>query len=175
MGGILVVIRKIIVIFLVIVMLLSLGACGIRKKIDERISEKITEGVVNKITGGEANIDIDNGEVTIKGDDGEEVTFGSNEWPKGKAVDLLPEPKEGKIISVMNSDNVCLVILEEVKEKVYKEYIEELKDKGFEKDVYEYADELGRSYFGSLDENTHVQALYTIEDEMLNISIEINE
>ncbi len=169
------VIKKIIAIFLVIVMLLSLGACGIRKKIDEKISEKITEGVVNKITGGDAKIDIDSGKVTIKGNNGQEVTFGSNEWPKGKAADLLPKPKEGKISSVINSDNACVITLEEVKEKAVKEYIRELKDKGFDKDVYEYADELGVSYYGKSDENTHGQVLYTIEDKTLIISIQINE
>lgn len=167
--------KKIIVIFLVIIIVLSLGACGIRKKIDEKISEKITEGVVNKITGGDANIDIDKGEVTIKGDGGEEVTFGASEWPKGKAADILPEPKEGKIISVMNSDNVCVIMLEEVEEKTYKEYIEELKDKGFINDVYECSDELGASYYASLNENTHMQVSYTSGEKILSISIEISE
>lgn len=169
------VIKKIMVIFLAVVMLLSLGACGIRKTIDEKISEKITEGVVNKITGGDTKLDLDSGEVTIKGNDGKEVTFGSTEWPKGKAADILPKPKVGKIISVLNSNNSCMITLEEIDEKALKEYIEKLKDNGFDKDVYEYSDQQVVGYYASLDENTNMQVSYTIEDKVMNISIQINE
>lgn len=168
-------IRKAIIILFVALIVLSLGACGIRRKIDEKISEKITEGVVSKIAGDNVDIDLDDGGFTIKGDDGEEFTFGTTDWPKGKAADLLPEPKGGIIVSVMNSDNSCMVMMEEVDEKACKKYIEELKDKGFNKDVYESADEHGMAYHAGLDDNTVAQVLYTLEDKSFSIGVQINE
>lgn len=168
-------VKKIVVILLVLVMLFTLGACGIRKKIDEKISEKITEGVVNKITGGNADIDLDKGDLTIKGEDGQEVTFGSSEWPKGKAADLIPKIKKGNLASVMNSDKFCMISLEEVDEKVFEQFIEELKDKGFDKDGYDFSDESSKTYGASLDENTVVQVYYSIDDESVTITVQINE
>lgn len=168
-------VKKILVIILVLVMLFTLGACGIRKKIDEKISEKITEGVVNKITGGNADIDFDKGGLTIKGEDGQELTFGSTEWPKGKAANLLPKLKKGNITSVMNSENLSIITIEEIDEKVFNEYIKELKDKGFENDITELSGSSTKSYYATLNENTLVQVIYGVEDKSLNITVQISE
>ena len=46
--------KKTIVILLTILMMLTLASCGVRKSLDDKIAEKVTEGVVNKATGGEA-------------------------------------------------------------------------------------------------------------------------
>lgn len=169
------VVKKILAILLVLVMLFTLGACGIRKKIDEKISEKITEGVVNKITGGKADIDINKGGLTIKGEDGEEVTFGSSEWPEGKAANLLPKLKKGNITSVMNSNNLSIITIEEIDEKVYNDYIKELKDKGFENDIAEFSDSSTKSYYATLDGKAYVQVVYSVESKSINISVQVNE
>lgn len=46
--------KKTIVILLTILMMLTLASCGVRQSLDEKIAEKVTEGVINKATGGEA-------------------------------------------------------------------------------------------------------------------------
>jgi len=45
--------KKTIVILLTILMMLTLASCGVRKSLDEKIAEKVTEGVINKATGDE--------------------------------------------------------------------------------------------------------------------------
>ncbi len=156
-------------------MLFTLGACNVREKIDEKISEKITEGVVNKITGGNADIDLDKGNLTIKDDEGQNITFSSSEWPKGKAADLIPKIKKGNLVSVMNTDNLCMIILEEVDKKAYNQFIDDLEDKGFKNDGSNYSDATTISYGASLNEKTLVQVYYGIEDETITITVQIED
>jgi len=88
--------KKLIVILLTVLMMLSLASCGIKKSVDEKIAEKVTEGIVNKATGGEVDLDIKDGQLTVKGEDGEKVSFGDTKWPEGQTADLLPKLKKAK-------------------------------------------------------------------------------
>lgn len=169
-----VVFKKFIVILLSVVMLLSLGACGAKKKLNEKVAEKITEGVIEKATGGEAQLDIDKDRLTIKGKDGEEYSFGENEWPKGKKADLIPEFKKGKIVSVMNSDDTSVIILEEVEENDFKEYIEKLRDLGFTNNVIEVSSGEDMGFYANSNEETVVSVTYNAGNRILNISIQVN-
>jgi hypothetical protein len=167
--------KKTIVILLTILMMLTLASCGVRKSLDDKIAEKVTEGVVNKATGGEANIDIDKGEMTLKGKDGEKITFGEGKWPKGEAASHIPEFKKGKIITAANSDKACTILIEQVEEKDYKQYVEELKGRGFTNDAAEFTSESSQNYKAYLNENTMVFLLYDTEQQALTISLEISE
>lgn len=167
--------RKISVILLSIIVMLTLASCGVRQSLDEKIAEKVTEGVVNKATGGEANIDIGKGELTLKGEDGEKITFGEGKWPKGEAAGLIPEFKKGKIITAVNSNKACNIMLEQVEEKDYKQYVEELKDRGFINDAAEFTSGSSQSYGAHLNENTMAFVLYEAEEQVLTISLEIGE
>jgi hypothetical protein len=167
--------KKIMVILLAALMMLTLASCGVKKNIDEKIAEKVTEGVVNKATGGEANIDIKKGELTLKGEDGEEVTFGSTKWPQGEAASLIPEFKKGNIVTVMNSDKACAIMLEKVEEKDYKQYVQELKTRGFNNDAAELSSSTSQNYKAHSNENTMVFVMYDSEQQVLSISLEISE
>jgi len=167
--------KKTIVILLATLMMLSLASCGVRQSMDEKIAEKVTEGVMNKATGGEANIDIDKGELTLKGEDGEKITFGGNKWPEGDAAKLIPEFKKGKIVSAMNSDKACTIAIEQVEGKDYMQYLEKLKDRGFTNDVSEFTSESSHSYGAHLNEKTMVFVLYDTQQQVLTISLEIRE
>jgi hypothetical protein len=167
--------RKISVILLSILVMLTLASCGVKQSLDEKIAEKVTEGVINKATGGEANIDIDKGELTLKGEDGEKITFGENKWPKGEAASLIPEFKKGKIVTAINSDKACTVVIEQVEEKDFKKYVEELKNRGFTNDAAELSSGSSQSYGAHLNENTMAFVMYDSEQKALTISIEIAE
>lgn len=167
--------KKTIVILLTILIMLTLASCGARQSLDDKIAEKVTEGVINKATGGEANIDIDKGELTLKGEDGEKITFGESKWPKGEAANLIPEFKKGKIVTSANSDKACNIMIEQVEEKDYKQYVEELKDRGFTNDVAEFTSGSSQSYGAHLNENTMVFVMYDIKQQVLTISLEIGE
>lgn len=153
-------------------MIFSLVACGVKESINEKITEKVTEGILEKATGGETDIDIKDGGLTIKNEDGEEFSFGQSEWPEGQAADFIPEFKNGNIVSVLNSDGVCLITIEEVEEEDFKEYVKEVKDAGFTNEVTEYSSELGIGYFASLDEYTKISLMYGPENKTLSISTE---
>lgn len=167
--------KRIIILLLAAVMLLVLSACGIKKKINEKISEKITEGVLNKLAGDDAKVDLEEGGLTIKGEDGKEVTFGSSKWPKGKAADLIPEFKKGKIISVMNSDDACGIMLEEVEEEDFADYLEKIKGKGFTNDTYEASNDTVYNYGASLDDKASVFLHYGFEDKTFSITVEVKK
>ena len=167
--------RKISVILLSILVMLSLASCGVKQSLDEKITEKVTEGVINKATGGEANIDIDKGELTLKGEDGEKITFSENKWPKGKAASLIPEFKKGKIITAASTDKACTIMIEQVEEKDYAQYVKKLKDQGFTNDVAEFTSGSSQSYGAHLNENTMAFVMYDSEQKALTISIEIAE
>jgi predicted small lipoprotein YifL len=127
-GEVVIMIKRIIAILIAVILLFSLVGCGARKKVDQKIQEKVMEKTVDKITGDNVDIDTDKDKITIKGKDGnEEFTFGDSKWPEGKAADLIPKFKKGNIVSVMNADSACVIMIENVQENDFKQYMEEVK------------------------------------------------
>jgi hypothetical protein len=168
-----VVFKKMIVILLAGVMLLSPGGCGAKKKLSEKVAEKVTEGIIEKATGGEVKLDINKDKVTVKGKDGEVLSFGENEWPKGQAADLIPEFKKGKIITTMNSDEGCAVLLEGVDESDFQQYVEALKNAGFTNNMTEIQDEKEMGFYGSTEEGALVSIYYSANDGMMNLNVQV--
>ncbi len=167
--------RKLIILSLCMVLLLSFTGCGFKKKIEGKLAEKITEGVLDKVAGEDTKVDLDDGKITVKGEDGSEFTIDSNEWPEGKAIDLIPEFKHGKIASTMNTDAYCVVNIEEVDQKDFDEYLELIKDKGYTKDSMDMSSEELISYYASSEKDkSTINISYSMErkEMMLTISIE---
>lgn len=167
--------KKITVLLLCILMMLSLASCGVRQSLNEKIVEKVSEGVVNKATDGEIDIDLKGEEVSLKGKDGENVTIGSTKWPKNGAAQFIPEFKKGKITSTINSENGCMITLEEAAEKDVNAYIDEIKELGFTNDVTEFTSGTAENYSASKDENELINILYDSEGKELYISYEISQ
>lgn len=169
--------KKITVILLTALLMLSLASCGVKQSLDDKIAEKVTEGVINKATGGEGNVDIDmdSGGISFEGEDGEKITLGDTEWPTGDAAAKIPELKKGKIISAMSSEKACMAMLEELELQDYKQYVEEVKDSGFVNDAVEQESASGYAYYAYLDEVTMVYLMYDAEGKTLTVSVEISE
>lgn len=167
--------KRLIWIILVAVILASLAGCGFKKKLNEKIAEQITEGVLDRVTGGKGDIDLDDGKITIQGEDGEEFTLGNTQWPKGDAADLVPEFKKGSIMSVMNSKNAFTVYIEGVEKADYLNYLQELKGKGFTNDPNESTTDDVMIYSANLNDNTFVAAIYNSNEKILNITVEIEQ
>lgn len=165
--------KKLTLVLLCIVMALSLSACGMKEKIGEKIGEKVVEGALEKATGEKLDIDLDEDSATIKGADGEELSFGNKKWPKGGAVDVIPAFNGGTIISAAKSDTTCLIMLEEVEESEFEDYVEELKAKGFVNNVTEHSGELGLGYHANSDEKTKVSVMYYPDQKSMHIGVEI--
>lgn len=167
--------KKIISLLLVVFMIAVVGGCGVKDKVNEKITEKVTEGVINKALDGEGTVDIDGGKVTIKGEQGEEFSFGDTEWPEKGAAQLLPKFTKGKISSVMNSDTVCGIIIEEVEKSDFEQYVEAVKAQGYTTEPLEFTTDTSSAYSALKDENTRVSVQYDLEGKMMTIGLEISE
>ncbi|WHH60927.1 DUF6591 domain-containing protein [Petroclostridium sp. X23] len=167
--------HRFIPLLVIISIFISLVGCGVKEKLEKKVSEKITEGVVNKVIGDEGKVDIDGDKVTIKGKDGEEVTIGSTEWPKDKAAKLIPEFSKGKIVSVMNSEEGAWVVIQEAEESDFDKYVQAVKDKGFVNEPMELTDQDMKVYQGSLDEKAAIALSYDKESKEATITLTVTQ
>lgn len=160
--------KKISYILIIIVLLSLFTGCGAKQKMEEKIAEKVIEQAV-----GNADIDIDGDEVTIKTEEGD-VTFGSTEWPDSQLSNKIPEFKKGKIVSVMNSEAYLMVIIEDVEAKDFMDYYEEVKGE-FNRESYETKSEDMIAYMGKNADGISIMASYTIGDSTVSITGSLEE
>jgi len=164
--------KKIVVVLISTLMVLTLASCGVREKVNDKISEKVTEGVINKATGGAGTVDIDGDKLTIKGEDGEELTIGGTEWPDSGAASMIPKVKNGTVVSAFNAEKACIIILEKVTEQDYADYVDELKGLGFTNDAFTYSAEKSHSYTATSENGSTISVTYNGGDETISISFE---
>ena len=163
--------KKIIVILVVVLLLVSLSGCGIRQKAADKLAGKITEGIIEKATGDNVDIDLDGDKVTVKGSEGETAwTMGGGDWPKDGVATQIPEFKKGEIASVINAADSCWIEISNVSEADYRQYVEALKDRGFKNKVTEFADESSLIYSAYKNEDLMVTASYSF-DGTFNVQV----
>lgn len=160
--------KKLSVVLLLILLTCSLlTGCGVKEKIEQKVGEKIVEKVVEKAVGDEnTKVDIDGGKITVKGKEGESVTFGAGEWPD---IDYIPEFKKGEIISAAkDGDGNVMIIMEKVDRKDFEDYKEIIK-----KDFPEAANEMEVDeyvfYEGRNSKGEFVSIQYYINDKSFTI------
>lgn len=166
--------RKVLVTLLSLLLLTSLTGCGVKQKISEQVTRKISEGIIEKVAGDDVDVDLDDGKIKVKGDDGSEWSIGDGEWPRGEAADLIPEFKKGTITSVLNSPEGCWINIEDVDEKDFQRYLEDFKNAGFDSNVLNYSDEDSVVYSASLAEKAQGTVTYS-NDGVLVIQVSIGE
>ncbi|MGE5543964.1 MAG: DUF6591 domain-containing protein [Bacillota bacterium] len=164
--------KKIIVVLISTLMMLSLVSCGVSDKVNEKISEEVTEGVLDKAVGGDADVEIDGDKMTIKGKDGE-FSIGGTEWPDSGAGALIPEFKKGTLVSVMNTEATCLIALEDVEKQDFERYLEELKESGFTNDPVDLNMDSTQSYTASSDDSSKITVTYDSESTGMSIALEV--
>ena len=163
--------KRILAIILVALLLLSLAGCGIKEKIEQKVGEAITEGLINGAAGGDGKVDINGSQVTITGSDGTTAVIGGEgtSWPSDKAGAIIPKFSKGKIATVMNSDESCWIQLEEVEAGDYDSYRKDLEAAGFTQNSFESNDETSKMYSASKDEKTTASITYTTTDKTMII------
>jgi hypothetical protein len=154
--------KKILIYLLTFMLLISFTGCCAKEKLEEKVAEKVFEE-----TGG-GDLDIDGDKVTIKGDDGEKVTFGDSKWPAYELVKNIPEFKDGAVDGVLESADSIVITLESVKEEDVSSYWETIK-KDFSKDVYEMIATDFITVNGHNDEGINVSLVYM--SEVLTITV----
>lgn len=161
--------------FIVILLLLGLVCftavgCGAKEKLEEKAAEKLAEEMLEQ--GGAEDVDIDGDKVTIKGEDGEEVSFGGGEWPESDLAKSIPEFSKGKLASMMETSNYLMVSFEEVDEADAAAYIEKNKA-DFPLDNYESKSEDMISWAGANEEG--LQLTLTLADTSFTIMLLLDE
>lgn len=162
---------KILFVLLALALILSVTGCGIKEKLGQMAGEAIVENILK-----DAGLDVDvNGDnLVIKGEDGEELKIGGSEWPRKSALaKYIPELKVGTIVSSMQSDEAIYLLIEEVPQKDFNDYLEQIKET-FNVDSYEASTEGTTSYSAKNGEGCGVLLIYSLEGE-LNITVSKTE
>lgn len=154
--------KKILIYLLTFALLFSFAGCGAKEKLEEKVAEKVFE------EAGGGDLDIDGDKVTIKGDNGETVTFGDSKWPTSELASIIPEFKDGAVDGVMESADSVVITLESVKEEDVSPYWETIK-KDFPKDVYEMNSSGFSTFSGSNDAGINIALVYM--SEVLTITV----
>ncbi|NLB74768.1 MAG: hypothetical protein GX795_12245 [Firmicutes bacterium] len=158
--------KKILIGLLAFMLVFSLAGCGTKEKLEEKAGEALAEKIVEQAGGGD--IDIDGDKVTVKGQNGEAVTFGSNKWPTSELANIIPEFKNGTVNAVLERPDSVVISLESVQKEDASFYFETIK-KDFPQDVFEMNAEDTASFSGKNDVGVNVTLMYM--SEMLTITV----
>ena len=117
-----------------VIAIASFAGCG-KKQADEKLAERMTEEMLEQATGQKADVDMKDGDVTIKTETGEVKMVATSEWPSDM-FDVVPRFEHGTIERVhsgledgMQKFNIWF---KDVPDDASDKYQEQLKDVGFE-------------------------------------------
>lgn len=158
--------KKYVISLLVVLLALSLGGCGAKEKVEKKAGEILGEKILENV-GFDAKIDGD--KMVIKGQDGQEVTIGGADWPSSDLAKKIPEFKGGKLASLIESVDSVFIVIEDISDEDFTNYLEEVK-KSFTNETYEINTDTGIIFSAANEENIVVMATYE-KDEGCSISI----
>ncbi len=162
--------KKIVIIILMVLFTVSLFGCGTKEKLEQKAGEAIAEKALEKAGGGD--VDIDGDKVTFKGEDGEKVVVGENEWPTSDLAKNIPEFKGGKVITVVETNDGLFISLEEASKEDFEGYLTEIK-KTYTKDVYNMKSEGNVTYAAENDKGIGVTLTYIADgDGTMGITVQ---
>lgn len=120
--------KKIFLLLLLAVSILLVSGCSF---ITKKITDKVAGEVLENAAGGDVDVDIDEGKVVIKNEDGSEVVMGGTEWPAGAAAQSIPVFEDGNIDYVTDFATSAMISVKDVTKDEYLAYVEKLKAEGF--------------------------------------------
>lgn len=174
--------------YIVFVLLIALfvSGCGLKKKVEE----KITENIIESAAGDDVNVDIDGDEISYSTDDGEVsidekdgVTFegedgstvasgGVNKWPEDQAAAYLPKYDKGELSYILNSEDLCMLLIDKVSIKDYESYVKLVIDKGYTTNKVESTADDMSIYSAVSEEGNTVSVCYYSTDESIQITLD---
>ena len=160
--------KKVLSLLIAAMLVISLAGCGIKNKVENKIGEKIGEKVVEGATGNK--VDIDGDKVTVKGEDGTEATFGGKEWPDNDIMKDIPKFEKGTLTGTTASEELNIIMIEEVEKKDFQNYWEKIKDRFSNQPFSLEADDV-LSYGGVDEKGIGVQLAYNSADKSFTFSI----
>ncbi len=145
--------RKAFIISIILIVILATLTTGCKKKIEDKIAEKIIEDA----TGGK--VDINKDTATIKTEQGETKVGDNLKWPKDK-MGNLPELKANIIMLTEDKDKTLVFLsFDSLKKDVAEKYVESIKELKYES-VFETASGDGFMYSGKDEDGSEVVFSY---------------
>lgn|GEM_PF-4545117 len=179
--------RKLCLITTILLAIVLMAGCNLKEKIGNNISEKVAE----KAIGDNADVNIDNGEVkvktddgemtmngdddgiTIKGEDGSVVTAGdSAKWPKGQVADYIPKLDVGTVTYAVNTEQACMVTVENITVDDYKKYVDAVVSAGYTEEKVESSAEDMQIYSAKATNGVVVSVSYVNSESTINITVD---
>ena len=153
--------KRVGLITLALLLLCTLAGC---KSPGEAIEEKIIED----ITGGKVEVDGD--KVTIETEDGLQATIGGGDWPADQMGAKIPKLETGKVAFVANAEETCTLIVGEIKQKAFEDYLDKVTGAGFAAEELGYSSDDNRMYLAQDAAGVAITLNYEVKNEILNLS-----
>ncbi len=160
--------KKLLIYLIIFALNLSLVGCKAKEKASKKVGEKIAEKLIEDMGGVE--VDIKGDTITMKDDEGTEITMGGTDWPSSDLVKNIPEFEDGKVLLVMEMEDTLVINLDEVSKEDFEKYLEKIK-KDFANEVYEINAEGSLSYGGENEGRIGIQIFYSSETGGVSITL----
>jgi predicted small lipoprotein YifL len=159
--------KRMLVWLLLLVLVFSLAGCGVKKKVEEKAGEKLAETLIEKaVDDKDTKVDIEGDTLKITDAEGGEVTLGGTKWPD---VPGLPKFEGGSILSVAkDGEGNVMIIMEEVEEKDYRDYVERIS-KDFTENVVQMESQDYLLYEGKNSQGYFVAVQYYPGDKTFSL------
>jgi hypothetical protein len=151
------------VVVCLLVSVLPLGGCGIKKKAERAVTEKIVEKALGD------NVDIKGDTVTVTGENGAVVTFGGGQWPETELAKKVPKFTKGNIVTSASEEDSMTVFMGDVKAEDFEAYLAEIK-KTYTQDAFESKND-GVIVYGGSDGEITVAVNYVTADGAMGITV----
>ncbi|MGI6404011.1 MAG: DUF6591 domain-containing protein [Oscillospiraceae bacterium] len=158
--------KKVLIGALILLLALSTAGCGVKKKLEQKAGEALVEKILG--TAG-VDADIEGDQVVFKGDDGQELTIGSGKWPSSDLAKSIPEFKGGNIVTMMEAEDSLYIMIEEISDQDFSDYLEEIKDM-FTEETYEMSTKTGMMYGAENGEGLGIMLTYE-KDSGMSITV----
>lgn len=179
--------RKLCLITTILFAIVLMAGCNLKDKIGNNLSEKAAE----KALGDNADVNIDNGDVTVKTDDGEMTMNGDDDgitikgedgsvvtagdsakWPKGQVADYIPMLDVGTVTYGLNTDQACMVTVENTTVDDYKKYVDAVAGAGYTEEKVESSAVDMQVYSAKATNGVVVTVSYVNSESTLNITVD---
>lgn len=175
--------RKMRVLIIIATMSLLMMGCNL----EEKIGENITEGIIEKASGGDLEVEgdnvtystdegemkIDEGGLTFEGEDGSVVSAGGEyEWPEDQAAEYIPKFEGGTISYIYNASDSCMLMIDGLKNDNYDDYIKEVMKKGYTEDKVESTAEDMMLYSGTSKDGVSIAVYFIPSEGSMQISVD---
>ena len=162
--------KKITIFLLALAFILSVSGCGVTEKVQEKAAEKATEKAIENATGGNAKVDINGDKYKVDYGDDNSLEIGGGKWPTGDSADIIPKFDKGKISSVINTKEGCIIDIDEVEKNDFDSYLQTVKNAGFTKDTTNMNSDSNSVYMATAGNGKSIILSYTPEEKHLQIS-----